>query len=64
MTKSTKCPTPYKIAHPDESAARRHEGSLYRKEGKVAQIHAYKCRCGAWHLGGRRKKFGRKRRRR
>jgi len=61
MAKSKKCPTPYKIAHPSESQARKHQGSLYKKEGKVARIQVYKCRCGAWHLGGRRKKFGRRR---
>ena len=59
MTRS--CPTPTKIAHPSEAAARKHQGALYAKEGKAALVSAYKCRCGAWHVGGRRKKFGRKR---
>lgn len=59
---SRRCPTPNKVAHPNEAAARKHQGALYAKEGKAALVHAYKCKCGAWHVGGRRKKFGRKRR--
>jgi hypothetical protein len=56
-----RCPTPTKVAHPTETAAKRHAGGLYAKEGKVALVHPYKCKCGAWHIGGRRKKFGRRR---
>ena len=56
-----RCPTPTKVAHPNEAAARRHVAALYAKEGKAALVRAYKCQCGAWHVGGRRKKFGRRR---
>lgn len=61
MTKRRRCPTPRKIAHPDRAAAQRHANSLYAAEGKVAMVHVYKCRCGAWHVGGRRKARGRRR---
>ena len=57
----SKCPTPTKIAHPSKAAAQRHAGSLYAREGKAALVKPYKCKCGAWHVGGRRKKFGRRR---
>lgn len=55
-----RCPTPAKVAHPDQATAQRHVDSLYAKDGKAALVHAYHCICGAWHVGGRRKKFGRR----
>lgn len=55
-----KCPTPAKVAHPSEAQAQKHARGLYAKDGKAALVRAYKCRCGAWHVGGRRKKFGRR----
>jgi hypothetical protein len=58
--KRRKCPTPHKIAYTSRDAAQRHVGALYAKDGKVAMVHPYKCKCGAWHVGGRRKKFGRR----
>ena len=33
----------------------------YTDKPGYIMIQVYKCRCGAWHLGGRRKKFGRRR---
>lgn len=60
MTKR-RCPTPYKQAHATKAAAQRHVSSLYAKEGKAAMVRPYLCRCGSWHVGGRRKKFGRRR---
>lgn len=56
-----RCPTPRKVAHPTQAAAKKHQGSLYAKEGKVAMVHVYRCRCGSWHVGGRRKALGRRR---
>lgn len=55
-----KCPTPRKVAYQSRDAAQRHVNSLYSKDGKTAMVHPYKCRCGAWHVGGRRKKIGRR----
>lgn len=55
-----KCPTPAKNAHPTKADAQRHAGGLYAKHGKTAMVHVYKCRCGAWHVGGRRKARGRR----
>jgi hypothetical protein len=58
---SKKCPTKHKIAHPTKEAAQKHAGGLYARQGKVALVHVYKCSCGAWHVGGRRKRIGRRR---
>lgn len=63
---SRRCPTPGKVAHPSEAAAKKHLGALWAKEGKAgaASMQVYKCQCGAYHVGGHRKKFGRRRVRR
>ena len=58
---SKRCPTPSKVAHPSKNQAEKHKNGLYAKEGLTAMVHVYKCPCGAWHVGGRRKRFGRKR---
>lgn len=60
MTKAPRCPTPWKIAHPTKAAAAKHVRSLYAREGRAALVHAYRCPCGAWHVGGP-KRFGRRR---
>lgn len=49
------CPTPWKKEHPNKAEAQKHCNSLYRKEGKAAQVHPYECSCGKWHVGGARK---------
>jgi hypothetical protein len=59
--KGKRCPTPHKVAHVTRGEAEKHAGSLYAREGPAALVKPYKCRCGAWHVGGRRKKFGRRR---
>jgi hypothetical protein len=60
---SRRCPTPRKIAHPSKAAAKKHPGGLWAKEGRAgaASMQVYKCVCGAYHVGGHRKKFGRRR---
>lgn len=55
-----RCPTPRKMAYPTRELAQRHVSSLYSKEGRTAMVRPYKCVCGAWHVGGRRKKIGRR----
>ena len=57
-----RCPTPRKAAHATEAEAKKHLGALWAKEGRAGagSLSVYKCRCGAWHVGGRRKRVGRR----
>ena len=57
---SKRCPTPRKRAHATRKEAEEHVNGLYAKHGKAAAVWPYKCRCGAWHVGGRRKRTGRR----
>lgn len=63
MTKSKKCPTPWKQAHPDKAAAQAHCNGLHAKHGRAAFAqHPYRCPSGLhWHVGGLSKSRGRRR---
>lgn len=52
MSRKRKCPTPWKVAHPNKIKAFAHMFSLRRKNGSIDE-RPYRCRCGAWHVGNR-----------
>lgn len=60
MAKSKKCPTKFKRAYDTREGAQDQVNDMYRRMGKVAMVHPYKCKCGKWHVGGRRKAVGRR----
>jgi hypothetical protein len=62
MTSKRRCPTKYKKAHPTKAAAQKHLNGLWAREGAAgaASMSVYLCRCGAYHVGGRRKAIGRR----
>lgn len=50
----SKCPTKWKIAHPDKASAERHAAELRRKGARGQE--AYQCPEGHWHVGNGRVK--------
>lgn len=44
------CPHPGKVAYPGRKEARAVAKRLHR-QGTFGRIHAYRCRCGSFHLG-------------
>jgi len=55
------CPRPDKTPHPSRFAAERHLRSLQRNRAAKADLHVYRCGCGAWHVGNGRAKLQRPR---
>lgn len=50
------CPHPEKQRHHNRAAATKARDSLERDKGIELGLEPYRCTCGAWHLGHKRKK--------
>lgn len=48
------CPTPKKIAHKSQGAARKHLELLGQAKELGPDWNVYPCPCGSWHIGHRR----------
>lgn len=55
-----KCPTCGKVAHPTREAAMRHAHSLGKAGASFADLNAYQCKGGVWHVGHSVVKFKRR----
>lgn len=55
------CPTPHKQAHATETQAIAHERSL-RANRPTIDERAYRCVCGAWHVGAKKRRKPRRNR--
>lgn len=51
----TACPHPEKQRHYTERAALKARDSMERTKGIELGLEPYRCECGVWHLGHRRK---------
>ena len=45
------CPTPEKLAYETRKQAKAAARRVRSKHGARGRIHAYRCRCGLFHLG-------------
>lgn len=54
------CPTPTKIPHATKADALKTLRAMYRTGNGNPDLHAYRCACGAWHLGHDVRHFGKR----
>lgn len=45
------CPHPFKERHASAVEARRNADNLRRRRKDARDVAAYRCQCGAWHVG-------------